>query len=228
MELHKKIKRKLDKLRFQPIRVFCIHHISDEFDSSSMKKGDWMQTAIFKQCINDLAKDGYKFISLENAYKKLKQDIIRAKKYAVITFDDGYLDILDIIPWLEAKHIPVTLFINGKYLDGMSYRDSSNEKYLTTEELFSLNSQLIEVASHGWEHTSVYDMTENGFAQSIELNRKLLSRHSRYIRFYAYPYGNKKVETDEFLLNSALVPVLINGGMNYCNTNYIDRELMKL
>ena len=47
-ELWYKIKRICLKLRLQPIRVYCMHHVCDKFDAESMNKGDWMQIDEFK------------------------------------------------------------------------------------------------------------------------------------------------------------------------------------
>ena len=136
------IKRKLLKLRLQPIHVFCLHHVSQTFDAESMNKGDWMQIDEFKSKVMALLQDGVEFISLTYAYTHICKDMFRLKKYAVLTFDDGYASLNEILPWLEGQNIPATLFINGKYLDGKSYRDNPKEQYLNKEELFALTSPL--------------------------------------------------------------------------------------
>ena len=137
-----KIKRKWTKIRLQPIRVFCLHHVCEQFDADTMYPCDWMALDAFKKKINELRNQGYQFISLTEAYEHLKKDRFRYKKYAVLTFDDGYKSLLEVMPWLEEQQIPATLFINGKYLDGKSYRNNANEKYLMYDELFSLSSEV--------------------------------------------------------------------------------------
>ena len=139
MNVFVKIRRKLKKLFLQPIRVFCLHHVCEIYDSESMYPCDWMELVKFKQKINALRVQGCHFISLKEAYTHLKNDLFRKKKYVVLTFDDGYKSLTEILPWLEEQNIPVTLFINGKYLDGKSYHDVEKESYLTYNELFSLN-----------------------------------------------------------------------------------------
>ena len=134
-----KICRKWMKICLQPIRVFCLHHVCKQFDADTMYPCDWMALDEFKQKIIDLQKQGYQFISQTEAYEHLKKDRFRRKKYAVLTFDDGYKSLLEVLPWLEEQQIPATLFINGKYLDGKSYRENSKEQYLTYDELFSLS-----------------------------------------------------------------------------------------
>lgn len=222
-----KLQRKWVKLRLQPIRVFCLHHVCEQFDVETMYPCDWMALSEFKQKIKDLHNQGYQFISLTDAYNHLKNDLFRRKKYAVLTFDDGYKSLLEVLPWLEQQNIPATLFINGKYLDGTSYRESPKEQYLTYDELFALNSHLIEIGHHGWEHAPVCQMTNEEFIQSIQLNISAISNHPRYIPFWAYTWGRYTVETNQILRTNEIIPVYVNGMKNYTNEGFINRELLK-
>lgn len=225
--LHR-IKRKLMKMRLQPIRVFCLHHVCATFDAESMNTCDWMQIDDFKAKVQALQQDGVEFISLTEAYKHICDNWIRCKKYAVLTFDDGYASLKEILPWLNEQHIPATLFINGKYLDGKSYRNNPKEKYLTKEEIDHLSKQypLLTIGSHGWEHIHATDMTNDEFVASADKNVALLSSHPCYIPFWAYAYGDHTQFTDMHLWNQHIVPIYIDGMKNYNEPNVIHRELL--
>ena len=225
-EFIEKIKRKWMKLRLQPIRMFCLHHVCEQFDADAMYASDWITVDEFKQKINILRDDGYQFISITDAYEQLKKDRFRRKKYAVLTFDDGYKSLKEILPWLEEQKIPATFFINGKYLDGKSYRETPKEQYLTYDELFALTSPLIEIGHHGWEHKSVNDMSEAELIESMQKNIEILSSHPRYIPFWAYTYGIHNQTSDVTLSNNGMNLVLVNGGKNYKWIGAIDRELL--
>ena len=216
------------KFRFEPIRVFCLHHVCEQFDTDSMYPCDWMALGEFKQKINTLRNEGYQFISLTEAYKHLKNDYFRRKKYAVLTFDDGYKSLLEILPWLEEQCIPATLFINGKYLDGKSYRETPNEQYLTYDEIFSLTSHLIEVGHHGWEHTSAHKMSLEDFKKSVRLNIKALSAHPCYVPFWAYTWGEHTTIFDIYLKQNNIIYVTITGSINYQFQSCINRELLSI
>ena len=221
------IKRRFLKLRLQPIRVYCMHHVCAAFKEESMNRGDWMQIDEFKQKVLAMQQDGVQFLSLTDAYNRISNDRFRRRKYAVLTFDDGYASLKEILPWLEEQYTPATLFINGKYLDGKSYRKNPKEKYLTKEELFALTSPMIEIGSHGWEHTYATRMINQQFAESIDRNVQLLSRHPRYVPFHAYTYGDHNTVSDYILRERSLLPVLIDGVKNYNNEHVIHRELLK-
>ncbi len=221
-----KIRRKWMKIRLQPIRVFCLHHVCKTFDAESMNVGDWMQIDEFKTKVQTMQQNGVEFISLTEAYYKITNDKFRNHKYAVLTFDDGYASLKEILPWLENQKIPATLFINGKYLDGKSYRKNPNEKYLTKEKLFMSTSPLIEIGSHGWVHKRVTEMTAEEFVESVKRNIGLLSEHPNYIPFWAYTYGSHSNNTDDYLHHQGLVPLYIDGMKNYNEIKVIHRELL--
>lgn len=221
-----KLQRKWMKLRLQPIRVFCLHHVCEQFDADAMYACDWVAMDEFKQKIIALRNQGYQFISLTKAYYHLKKDYFRRKKYAVLTFDDGYKSLKEVLPWLEEQQIPVTLFINGKYLDGKSYRETAKEQYLTHDELFALTSPLIEIAHHGWEHTYIPDMTIEEIEQSIRQNIDILTPHSNYIPFWAYTCGRYNNISNKLLDEYKIIPVKISGGKNYNWNGSLDRELL--
>ena len=223
--LHK-IRRKLTKLRLQPIRVFCLHHVCEHFDATYMNDCDWMQLSVFQTKIHDLQHQGYKFISISEAYQRLKNDRFRINKYAVLTFDDGYKSLSEVLPWLEEKKIPVILFINSKYLDGMSCRKEVNEKYLTQNELFALNHPLIEIGSHGYEHTDASIMNKEEFLTHIEKNIEVLQTHPCYVPFHAYTWGRHTYITDKVLYTKGIIPVYADGMKNYNTHQMIHRELL--
>lgn len=224
--IFQKLQRKWMKLRLQPIRVFCLHHVCEQFDAEAMHLCDWMAFDEFKKKINILSSQGYQFISLTKAYEHLNKDRFRCKKYAVLTFDDGYKSLNEVLPWLEEQKIPATLFINGKYLDGKSYREKPKEQYLTYDELFSLTSPFIEIGHHGWEHKSAKEMSQEELVDSLQKNIEILSFHPRYIPFWAYTYGIHNQTSDVTLSNNGMTLVLVNGGKNYKRMGAIDRELL--
>lgn len=214
------------KNRLLPIHVFCFHHVCAEFDAESMIACDWMDNAEFKTKIQAMRQEDVKFISLTEAYRHICEDWVRCKKYVVLTFDDGYASLKEILPWLEEQKIPATLFINGKYMDGKSYRKNPKEKYLTKNELWELTSPMIEIGNHGWEHIRVTEQENEDFDKSVTQNVDVLSKHPNYVPFWAYTYGAHSEKTDMYLREQHIVPIYIDGGMNYNDHNVIHRELL--
>ena len=193
-----------------------------------MNYKDWMAKDVFQKKVIDLRKSGVEFISLTEAYRHICVDRIRTKKYAVLTFDDGYSSLKEILPWLEEQHIPVTLFINSKYLDGKSFRNNSNERYITKDELFELDHSLIEIGSHWWEHVNTDKLSDEEFEKGERININLLSNHSRFVPFHAYTYGHYRHSLNNILADLNMVPVYIDGMRNYNERYCVHRELLRI
>lgn len=233
-----RIRRKINKLRFQPIRVFCIHNVSDSFDADSMWPCDWIQTEKFKQTVLELQKR-YSFISLVEAQNHLLKDWFRFHRYAVMTADDGFSSMKTIIPWLEKRNIPITLFINPIVWDGKTVGqnlrslpvnnnvDSGKEIYLQFEDLKNLQSPLVTFGYHGYDHIDEGIESFEAFVSNFEKCKQAMNFLGNVVPFYAHTYGRTKKENDIFLANCGMTPIYINGGHNYTLERYLDRELFR-
>lgn len=240
-----KILRKWMKLRLQPIRVYCLHHVSESYEPLTMWECDWMQMDEFKQKVLLMREDGVEFISLTEAHEKLIHNMFRHKKYAVLTADDGYKSILDVLPWLAEQKIPITLFVNTKYLDGKSWSEINEEQakrtksdvdmekdvcpnlYLSREELLHVASiPNVTIGLHGHEHLDATKQTIEEFEANVRRCQEALKDVPHTIPYYAHTWGRHSVKTDEVLKELGLIPVLISGTGNYNNVNHIDRELL--
>lgn len=225
LDLVHRIKRKWIKIRLQPIRVFCFHQTSEVFDASTMWKCDWISTNDFKTKINHLQKE-YTFISLSDAYDKLQHDTIRTKKYAVLTADDGWASMKNILPWLKEQNIPITLFVNPLYLDGVHKQERETEQLLTKEDIEEILQKYpnVTLASHGWSHADVTTLSDKEFVENIEHSELALSQFKYKIPFYAFTYGRYKNAFIVILHEHHLVPVLIDRKTNIKFDGVIHRE----
>lgn len=213
------------KLRLQPIRVFCLHHVTKEFDPETMHECDWMQIDEFKNKVMSLQQSGVKFISLTEAHEKLQHDWFRCNKYAVLTFDDGWASLKEILPWLEEQYIPVTLFLNPAYIKGCERRElgiSMNQ----SELVVFLKSGNIEIASHGWNHALCVERSMREFMESVNHSIEYLSQYDGYIPFYAYPCGRYTQLHDDYLHSYGITPVYCDGLRNYNDMMAIHREFL--
>jgi len=242
MNLLAKIRRKLIKLRLQPIGVFCFHQVSEVYAPLTMWECDWTQIDQFKSSILSLKAKGIEFISLTDAYDKMTNDKFRTSKYAVLTADDGYKSLLNILPWLEEQQIPITLFVNTRYLDGKSWSAINEEQalrakpdvdmlkdvcpnlYLSKEELRRIAAMPnVTIGMHGHEHLDATEQSIAEFKANIEKCQDALTDMPHTIPYFAYTWGKHTAQTDMVLKEMGLIPVLVSGAKNYNNTNYIDR-----
>lgn len=239
-KLINKFKRRWVRLWYQPIRVFVFHHVSDERDMLVCQEPDWTQLDQFKRNIEYLMQD-HTFISLAEACDKLHHEWFRCRKYAVLTADDGLASVQTVLPWLEEKKIPLTLFINTRYMEGNKIKPIhqkwlqelapdadvkaiAKRMYLSKEQIFDLSSPNIEIGMHGHEHLDASAISEGEFEQNIEQCEKQLRTHPRYVATYAYPWGKCSDASLQYLQEHGIVPVVVDGNKNYVWNGYVSRE----
>lgn len=239
MKLIEKIRRRWMKLRLQPIRVFCFHQTSETYDPAVYCKPDWIPLDFLKNYVMQLQAVGYKFISLTEAQAKIANDKFRIGKYAVLTADDGFKCHLALVPWLEKRHIPITLFVNLETLDGETcscvvkkYFDIQDKKteikhakelYFTHDDMKHL-SPLVSIGMHGVNHDEVNQLSAEEFEGIVSTCVKALGEHPNYIPFYAYTYGKHSQRTQSVLRQAHIVPIYADGKMNYNTPTEIHRE----
>lgn len=222
------VKRKLGRLRLRPIRVFCFHHVSDVFQPETMWECDWMQTDVFKKKVLAL-REKYTFVSLEEAYYHIANDRFRIENYAVLTSDDGWASLKNILPWLSEEKIPVTLFLNPLYMDGKHHQSRDSERFLTKEEVADLTERyqpFITIASHGWSHEDCLKMPMDSFQDSVRKSEEYLMLMKGKTPFYAFTFGRHTIGQMEFLGQQSLVPVLMDGMVNHDDAACIHRECL--
>ncbi|MBR1514747.1 MAG: polysaccharide deacetylase family protein [Bacteroidales bacterium] len=115
MSLICKAKRKLLRLWYKPLKVFFFHQVSSRFVEGKDKEYIFTSLADFERNILLLSRR-YRFVSLKEAYELFQSRKVRRERYAVITFDDGYANILEALAVLQRLHIPATVFVNSKYV----------------------------------------------------------------------------------------------------------------
>lgn len=224
----KKVRRKLLKMRLQPIRVFCFHQVSNEFEPDTMWERDWTQTEQFKRNVIAI-KGKYTFISLPDVTEHLRNDRFRLKHYAALTADDGWASSKNILPWLVEQRIPITLFLNPLYLDGLHFQSWETDRLLTEEDVVNLVERFapfVTIASHGWSHKDCMKMTEREFADNVVAAEDALDGMQGKIPYYAFTFGRRKDEQVDILKSRRLTPVFMDGEKNLSDDSCIHRELL--
>ena len=110
-----KIVRKVSREIYKPLKVFFFHQVSSQFVDGMDKESIFSPLNQFEKNIRFLMKR-YHLVSLMEAKELFQQKKWRRERYAVITFDDGYANILEALELLKALNIPATVFVNSKYV----------------------------------------------------------------------------------------------------------------
>ena len=134
----------------------------------------------FKNSLDEIAKYGYKFVSLDEANEIMKKG--DNTKFVSITFDDVPNDFYEnAYPVLLNKNFPFTLFLTVDYLN--------KEGYLNKEQVIELcKNPLCTIGAHTLSHPQLRNCiyAEREIYESKEALENLISKE---IKYFAYPYG---------------------------------------
>jgi peptidoglycan/xylan/chitin deacetylase (PgdA/CDA1 family) len=132
-----------------------------------------------------VVRHGYHAITELQAFDALEHGAALPRKPLMITFDDGYRDVLwNAAPVLRRLHLRATEFVITGRISGP---DSS---FLTWPELVRLERQGVEIGSHTITHADLPALPPGGALPELLASRLTLERHlHRAIQWLAYPYG---------------------------------------
>src|SRR5579859_233905 len=144
-----------------------------------------ISTARFRAEMDWLHREGYHAISMQRLYDALERGAALPKKPVMITFDDGYRDVLwNAAPILYRMHMPATAFVITGRISG---RDPS---FLTWPELGLLERRGFTIGSHTVHHSELPLLTAAQARYELVRSRLALRTHlHREVRWFAYPAG---------------------------------------
>lgn len=166
------------------VSVLCYHSISNSPNRFSVSK------RAFESEIKKISTHSI-FISPDKIMEG------NSRKHAVvITFDDGYKDLLEVIPLVKKYNIHPIAFI-------LSHPEKANRKelgntntFLTTDEIKRLYREGFQIGSHSATHTNLTTLSNEQLEFEIIQSKKTLEKKLGIpVKYFAYPKGyyNAKV-----------------------------------
>ena len=128
---------------------------------------------------------GYHAITAAQLYAALEQGRPLPPRPVLITFDDGYRDVLwNASPELARLHMPAVAFvITGRISDG-------DPSFLTWPEVQLLEQRGFTIGSHTVHHLELTLLPPREALTELVLSRRALERHlHRPVQLFAYPAG---------------------------------------
>ncbi len=149
-----------------------------------------------KKQINYLA-ERFTIIDLET----LEKIITKKKKVLtpsiVITFDDGYKDIMKLRKFFKSKNIKPAIFLLADTTHANWNELGSKRQFLNKSEIHSLYRDGYEIGSHSKTHANLSTLYGKKLESEVIGSRKSLEKSFGIpIRYFAYPRGKY---TDEVL-----------------------------
>lgn len=164
--------------------ILCYHSISNDI---------WpfgVSLATFKKQINYLIEQGYQIIPMSELALYCKGKAKLTKPSVVITFDDGYQDVLHAKEFLQKKGIRPTIFL-------LSDTDHANRKELATDRPFLTKKEIRSLVKAGWEigshtatHANMDTLTDDEITEEIINSKEKIEKMlTMKVPYLAYPKG---------------------------------------
>ncbi|AFK05541.1 polysaccharide deacetylase (plasmid) [Emticicia oligotrophica DSM 17448] len=142
----------------------------------------------FEKQIQFLLEEGFEIIPIESLFDNFSSI---EQKRIVITFDDGYLNNLELAyPIIQKYKIPVTIFLPTAFIGKESSWEKHPQKLMSLEQLKSLDSKLVSFGLHSHTHISFRQFGIELIVKELKLNHDFFKNNDLpFAPFFAYPYG---------------------------------------
>ncbi|MDX2128045.1 MAG: polysaccharide deacetylase family protein [Chloroherpetonaceae bacterium] len=178
--------RSLFPIQNQVLRVLMYHKLSNTTKNELTVLGSDFEAQLLW-----LKQNHYKSISSQELILHLYQNAPLPPKPVLITFDDGYINNLDIgLPLLKKYGMKATIFLPIQHIGGTNVWDNGNEPLVDVEHIKQNHGETIEFALHSFAHMNYRFKTEREIEEDLEMMQKTLLKETiPFVSAFAYPYG---------------------------------------
>ena len=168
--------------------------------------------SIFLKHMSYLNRNNYRIISINEALKIMHSGKPLQNKYAVITFDDGYQDILTTaLPILKEFNFTATVYLPTQYIskEGQFFNDN---RCLNWQEVIELQSSNIGIGSHTVTHPQLTSLTQQEVEIELTHSKAVIEdKIGKPCDSFSYPYAFPE-ENRQFV--ELLRQMLLKSGYN--------------
>ena len=174
------------------IPILVYHSICDEKSNLSLN------IAAFEKQIQYLKKNNFETINFNQI------NTSKVNKKIIITFDDGYKDILiNALPILIKYHFTATCFLVANLIGADNKWDISKKNFMKKDLLSKkdINEWInngMSIGSHSHNHKDLTNITHDDLKHELDFSKKTLEDLFGYkIRNFSYPFG--KVNNEVYM-----------------------------
>ena len=156
-----------------------------------------------------LHKNGFKTFHFAEI---LKLKSLPKGKNAIITFDDGYVNQMELaLPLLKKYNLKATFFIPLDFLGKTDSWNTASLEIMTGEQLKSLDPKVVELGFHSFHHKKYTELTDAEINEDTRKSFVFVSENGlNFSPFLAYPYGKFPKEK---VKNKVFNEILAQNGM---------------
>ena len=182
--------------RPRPLRVLAYHAIKD-LAGAPVVEPYRSPPDLFRRQLDALQWAGFQFVSVDEFLHFLHSGGGLPRRPLLLTFDDGYADLLDVVlPVLKERSIRAVVFAGGGLVGGTFDRDEAiggpRLQLLDIDGLKQLAQAGVEIGGHSRTHRPLTRVPDEELSEEItgsveDLEAAGLNRP----RLFAYPQGEQ-------------------------------------
>ena len=122
------------------------------------------------------------------------EESLRDRTKVAITFDDGYEDLMQIVPLLKRQQIPIMVFVPTAYIEKPNDWDhlfaKGRRRHLSEEQIRELAGLGAQFGSHGHNHRDLTLLSNAEIHSEIDSSKWMLASFTgQEIKALAFPFG---------------------------------------
>jgi peptidoglycan/xylan/chitin deacetylase (PgdA/CDA1 family) len=183
-------------LRWPKIPILMYHRIGERV-AASIVPDHYVSRELFERQLKMLRALRYQTIHLSEIAEVLERPCPAARRYAVISFDDGYRSFIsDALPTLEKNRMTASVFLVADCIGSSNRWDEIkgdvSEPLMTVKEIQQCLKRGVEFGAHTLSHPDLrFCDTERAREEIFGSRRKLQEMLSCPIEWFSYPYGKQ-------------------------------------
>lgn len=133
---------------------------------------------------------GFRPTTLDSVYEAIERKEELPGKSFVVTFDDGYKDILLVKRFLEKRDIRPAVFVLSEQGGADRTELGTGRQFLSQHEILELHTAGWEVGCHSASHADFSKLDAEALEREVVSAKKVLEEKLGFnIRYFAYPKG---------------------------------------
>ena len=165
------------------VPVLCYHQIREwRVGESEFSRGLTTPPVLFAEQMAFLAENGFHPISPAKYYDHLVSGTELPTKPVMLTFDDGHISQMTVVPILQKYGFTATFFLMTVVI--------GKPNWIKTDQIRQLDALGYTIGAHTYDHQNLAKLPAAQFVKQVVAPRQRLETIIGHpIRFFAYPFG---------------------------------------
>ena len=185
------------------VQILMYHRVGHFPTRMPSHRAQYCHLPRFKAQMSMLKHLGYSVVSLDAAAAGLRGEAPMPARPVVLTFDDGYVDFLDVVAPVLLEHgYTATVYavagLLGKTAEWASQEGLEAAPLMNARQLREIDAQGFSVGSHSVTHPRLARSETPQIARELTDSKRMLEDViGRRVDHFCYPYGSHDIRAVE-------------------------------